>query len=198
MGNKFSTFYLVILFLLVVFIVELIYFKDLYLVVSDRIEDFSLKNFLVYNLAFKIIGYVIKFLLLYMFFKFILLIFDFQEKVSVLKILLLCETLYLLILKGSMILYFLLVDTSNLSEGFLKKYEINASLSYWFGNNIGGVPVKYLFSSITVFDIFYVFALVVLFAESLKTNYLESFKKIGLSYISLLIFVGLIKVFIAL
>lgn len=192
-----SILWTILLFLFVVFFIELIYFKDVYLVITNDLEKYSFKNFVIYNFIFKVIGYIFKFLFLFAFFKFILLVFDLNDKINLLKIILLSETIYVLTLKGFIIIYCFLINNQNIDVYFLSNYEKYVSLAYYFNDSLGNFSIKYVLGSITLFDLIYVFFLVFLFAESLKIKFLKSFKQIGLGYLMLLLFIGIVKTFMS-
>lgn len=188
--------FLLILFLCVLFLFELLYFKDVYLVATGDQAKFNLTNFLIYNFSLKIIGYTIKFLVLIGFLKFVLLIFDITIKVPYLKIVLLSEIVYFLLTKGSILIYFFIIDNS-LNSTFLSSYESFFSLKTLFMESTTTSSLKYLLSSINLFDVLYTFFLVYLFSECIGKSYICTFKIVGLSYLLLLFVLGIIKTFLS-
>ncbi|MGZ0016478.1 hypothetical protein [Yeosuana sp. AK3] len=192
-----SVLWYISLFLLVLYFFEFVYYKDVYLVITDETDKFNLKNFTLFNFCFKLIGYLFKIVFLFGFFKFVLLAFNINEEVSIVKSILILEIISLLLVKGSLILYFFFID-NKMDLQFLMGYETSASLKIFFTDTIANSSIKPLLSSITIFDIFYVIFLVLLFSNDLKRSFINTFKIIGISYLVLLLFFGVIKTFISL
>lgn len=188
-----SILWVILLFLGVVFATALIILKEVWLPVNGG--EFSFKNFIIYNFTVKIIGYVFKFLMVYLFFKLVFLVFDLDKKLPLLKLLLLAEIVYILVVKGYLFVYFSIID-SNITADFVNTYEANTSL-------ISIVPdrfysFEYVIGFANIFDLVYILFFVYMVAEELKISFWKSFKINGLSYLVLLLFFGVVKTFMSL
>lgn len=191
-----QTFLYLIIFLIIVFLIEYTYFKDVYLVITNKEESFNFKNFLIFNLLFKIIGYIIKILLLLGFFKFVLFAFDIKDDISIFKTLIISEIVYLFAVKGFLIIYFFFID-NDIDATFLTNFESSVSLKLFFSETITNSALKHLLAFTTLFDILYISVIVLLFSHDLKHSFLEVFKKIGISYLMLLLFISVVKTLMA-
>lgn len=184
-------------FFIIVFFIEYVYFKDVYLVVKNAENSFNFKNFSIYNVFLKLFGYTIKFVCLFAFFKFILFAFDIKANVSIFKTLIITETVYLICIKGSLIIYYFFVN-DDIDLPFLASFETSASLKLFFSDSIVNSVFSQLLSFITFFDLIYIFFLIFLLNIDLKIGFFKVFKTIGISYIVLLFFISAIKTLIAL
>lgn len=185
--------YLVV-FLTIVVLLEYVYFKDIYLVVKNEGNKFNFKNFVIFNVSFKIIGYIIKFGLFYAFFKFILYVADIKEEVSIFKTLVISETVYLICTKAFLVIYFFFIDDS-IGLSFLRNFESSASLKFFFSDAVANSDFGPLLSFVTLFDLIYISVLVFLFNIDLKIGFLKVFKIVGLSYIALLFLISAINTY---
>jgi hypothetical protein len=166
------------------------------LVITNKEESFNFKNFLIFNLLFKIIGYIIKILLLLGFFKFVLFAFDIKDDISIFKTLIISEIVYLFAVKGFLIIYFFFID-NDIDATFLTNFESSVSLKLFFSETITNSALKHLLAFTTLFDILYISVIVLLFSHDLKHSFLEVFKKIGISYLMLLLFISVVKTLMA-
>lgn len=188
-----SIIWIVLLFLSVVFITALIVLKEVWFPVNGG--EYSFKNFMIYNFIVKIIGYVFKFLIVYMFFKFVFLVYDIEKNVPLFKILLLAEVIYILTVKGYLLMYYYFIDSS-ITKDFLNTYESNASLASLMPESY--YEFNYVIGFVNVFDVIYILFFVFMVAEELKIRFWKSFKINGLSYLVLLLLLGVIKTFMSL
>jgi len=188
-----SVLWATLMFIGVVFFTALIILKEVWLPITGG--EFSFKNFIIYNFAVKIIGYVLKFLTLYLFFKFVFLVFNIDKKIPLFKMLLLVEIMYILVLKGYLLLYYYFIDNT-ITKAFIATYESKASLVYLLSDSYNSF--KYTVGFVTIFDIIYILFFVFIVSEELKISFFKSFKYNGLSYLVLLLFLGVVKTFMSL
>lgn len=188
-----SVFFVLLMFVATVFVTALVVLKEVWFPINGG--EYNFKNFLIYNFAVKIIGYVLKFLIVYLFFKFVFLIFDLKKDIALFKILLLAETIYILLIKGSLLIYYYFID-SNIDKDFVNTYESNTSLVAFMPK--GYYEFNYVIGFANVFDLIYVSFIVFMIAEELKISFWKSFKINGLSYLVLLLLLGVIKTFMSL
>jgi hypothetical protein len=70
-------------------------------------------------------------------------------------------------------------------------------LKLFFSETITNSALKHLLAFTTLFDILYISVIVLLFSHDLKHSFLEVFKKIGISYLMLLLFISVVKTLMA-
>jgi hypothetical protein len=188
-----SIVWVILLFIGVVFLTAFIRYDQVWLPITGI--EYSFKNFIIYNFSIQIIFFLFKILILYLFFKFVFLVFDIEKKIPLFKLLLLAEIVSLLVTKGYLFVYYTFIDSS-ITTDFVNTYEANASLiaivpdSYYAYN--------YIIGFVGVFDIIYILFLTYLVAEELDFKFWKTFKIIGLSYLVLLLLLGVVKTFMTL